>query len=153
MAGTHRPICRNAWKNFHEQLGAGARFGSRARDAPRARESFEQPLQLLVRHRLDQILIETSRLPKLKTEDYYNFVDGKKVKRLAVNDALRDKLSRGSLAIVRYEGSYELIPRDAALKIKERDPQRIILLNEPKSQDVDPDDPYAAYQVPDDLMW
>ena len=98
-------------------------------------------------------LIETSRLPKLKTEDYYNFVDGKKVKRLAVNDALRDKLSRGSLAIVRYEGSYELIPRDAALKIKERDPQRIILLNEPKSQDVDPDDPYAAYQVPDDLMW
>lgn len=54
---------------------------------------------------------------------------------------------------MRYEGSYELIPRDAALKIKERDPQRIILLNEPKSQDVDPDDPYAAYQVPDDLMW
>ena len=98
-------------------------------------------------------LIEGSRLPKLKTEDYYNFVDGKKVKRIAVNDSLRDKLSRGSLGIVRHDGGYEMLPRDAALKIQERDPQRIILLNEPTSQEVDPDDPYAAYQVPDDLMW
>ncbi|HLT05449.1 MAG TPA: DUF2058 domain-containing protein [Pseudomonas sp.] len=98
-------------------------------------------------------LVESSRLPKLKTEDYYNFVDGKKVKRIAVNDSLRDKLSRGSLAIVRHEGGYELIPREAALKVKEREQQRIILLNEPTSQEVDPDDPYAAYQVPDDLMW
>ena len=29
-------------------------------------------------------LIETSRLPKLTTEDYYNFVDDKKVKRLSL---------------------------------------------------------------------
>ena len=30
-------------------------------------------------------LIEVSRLPKLTTEDYYNFVDDKKVKRISVN--------------------------------------------------------------------
>jgi uncharacterized protein YaiL (DUF2058 family) len=34
-------------------------------------------------------LIETSRLPKL-TEDYYNFVDDKKVKRLSVNTLMRN---------------------------------------------------------------
>lgn len=97
-------------------------------------------------------LIETSRLPKLDTDDYYNFVDGKKVKRISVNAMLRDKLSRGSLAIVRHGGGYEMIPREAALRIQERDAQRILLLNTP-TEAPDEDDPYAAYQVPDDLMW
>ena len=97
-------------------------------------------------------LIEGSRLPKLTTEDYYNFVDDKKVKRLSVNKLMRDKLSSGSLAIVRSGGGYEVIPREAALKIQERDPLRVILLNTP-TEAADVDDPYAAYQVPDDLMW
>lgn len=97
-------------------------------------------------------LIEASRLPKLTTEDYYNFVDDKKVKRLSVNDLMRNKLSSGSLAIVRHGGGYEVIPREAALKIQERDARRVVLLNTP-TEAPDADDPYAAYQVPDDLMW
>lgn len=97
-------------------------------------------------------LIESSRLPKLQSDDYYNFVDDKKIKRIAVNTMLRDKLSRGSLAIVRHGGGYEMIPREAALRIQERDPRRVILLNTP-TEAPDADDPYAAYQVPDDLMW
>ncbi|WP_339082696.1 DUF2058 domain-containing protein [Pseudomonas sp. TMP9] len=97
-------------------------------------------------------LIEVSRLPKLTTEDYYNFVDDKKVKRLPVNALMRNKLSSGSLAIVRHGGGYEVIPREAALKIQERDAQRVVLLNTP-TEAPDADDPYAAYQVPDDLMW
>ncbi len=86
-------------------------------------------------------LIEVSRLPKLITEDYYNFVDDKKVKRISVNAMVRNKLSSGSLAIVHHGGGYEIIPREAALKIQERDPRRVVLLNTP------------TYQVPDDLMW
>ena len=96
-------------------------------------------------------LIEASRLPKLTTEDYYNFVDDKKVKRISVNALVRNKLSSGSLAIVHHGGGYEIIPREAALKIQERDPRRIVLLNTP-TEAPDADDPYAAYQVPDDLM-
>ncbi|KPW69688.1 DUF2058 domain-containing protein [Pseudomonas amygdali] len=97
-------------------------------------------------------LIEVSRLPKLITEDYYNFVDDKKVKRISVNALVRNKLSSGSLAIVHHGGGYEIIPREAALKIQERDPRRIVLLSTP-TEAPDADDPYAAYQVPDDLMW
>ncbi|MGG2490306.1 DUF2058 domain-containing protein [Pseudomonas aeruginosa] len=96
-------------------------------------------------------LIEGTRLPKLES-DYYNFVDAKKVKRIAVNDLIRDKLSRGSLAIVSYDGRYEIVPRDAAVKIQERDPRRVVLLNV-QSQEPDEDDPYKDYVVPDDLMW
>jgi len=97
-------------------------------------------------------LIESSRLPKLDSDDYYNFVDQKKVKRIAVNELVRNKLSSGSLAIVTHGGGYEIIPRDAAVKIEERDPRRIVLLNV-ATETPDEDDPYAAYQVPDDLMW
>ena len=97
-------------------------------------------------------LIEATRLPKLSTEDYYNFVDDKKVKRIAVNALMRTKLSNGALAVVSFAGGYEVIPREAALKIQERDPNRILLLNT-HVEEADEDDPYAAYKIPDDLMW
>ncbi|WP_342649453.1 DUF2058 domain-containing protein [Pseudomonas sp. REB1044] len=97
-------------------------------------------------------LIEATRLPKLNTEDYFNFVDDKKVKRIAVNALMRSKLSNGSLAIVAHGGSYEVIPREAAVKVQERAPQRILLLNT-HVEEADEDDPYAAYKIPDDLMW
>lgn len=65
---------------------------------------------------------------------------------------MRNKLSNGWLAIVRHGGGYEVIPREAALKIQERDASRIVLLNT-HVEEPDADDPYAAYQIPDDLMW
>ena len=98
-------------------------------------------------------LIEATRLPKLTTEDYYNFVDDKKVKRIAVNALMRSKLSNGSLAVVSHGGGYEVIPREAAVKIQERDPHRILLLNTHVEEADEADDPYAAYKIPDDLMW
>ncbi len=97
-------------------------------------------------------LIEATRLPKLTTEDYYNFVDDKKVKRIAVNALMRTRLSNGALAIVSHAGGYEVIPREAAVKIQERDASRILLLNT-HVEEADEDDPYAAYKIPDDLMW
>jgi uncharacterized protein YaiL (DUF2058 family) len=45
-----------------------------------------------------------------------------------------------------------MIPRDAALRIQERDPRRVVLLNT-QAEEPEADDPYAAYKVPDDLMW
>ena len=46
-----------------------------------------------------------------------------------------------------------MIPREAALKIQERDPQRIVQMNVKTEEVAVEDDPYAAYQIPDDLMW
>lgn len=122
-----------------------------ARDQELNRQQQEKAEQKARAAQVKQ-LIEQSRLPKLTSEDYYNFVDDKKVKRIAVNDLMRDKLSRGSLAIVRHGGAYEVIPREAALRIQEREPNRVVLLNV-QDQAPDADDPYAAYQIPDDLMW
>ncbi|MBM7059774.1 DUF2058 domain-containing protein [Pseudomonas sp. UL073] len=134
-----------------KQAALQAKADKAARDQELNRELQEKAQKKAEAAQVKQ-LIERSRLPKLNSEDYYNFVDDKKVKRLSVNDLMRDKLSRGSLAIVRHGGGYEVIPREAALKIQERDAQRIVLLNTP-TEAPDADDPYAAYQIPDDLMW
>ena len=134
-----------------KQAALQAMAEKQARDQELNRQQQEKVQQKAVAAQIKQ-LIETSRLPKINGEDYYNFVDDKKVKRIAVNNLMRDKLSRGSLAIVRHGGAYEVIPREAALKIQERDAQRIVLLNV-QSEGPDEDDPYAAYQIPDDLMW
>ena len=133
------------------QAALQAQAEKAARDQELNRQQQEKAEQKARAAQIKQ-LIERSRLPKLDGEDYYNFVDDKKVKRIAVNNLMRDKLSRGSLAIVRHGGAYEVIPREAAVKIQERDAQRIVLLNV-QSEGPDEDDPYAAYQIPDDLMW
>ena len=134
-----------------QQAALQAKAEKLARDQELNRQQQEKVEQKARAAQIKQ-LIEVSRLPKLTTEDYYNFVDDKKVKRLSVNKLMRDKLSSGSLAIVQHGGGYEVIPREAALKIQERDPRRVLLLNT-QTEAPEADDPYAAYQVPDDLMW
>lgn len=137
--------------NSQREAALKAQAEKQARDQELNRQQQEKAEQKARAAQVKQ-LIERSRLPKLTTDDYYNFVDDKKVKRISVNNLMRDKLSSGSLAIVRHSGGYEIIPREAALKIQERDPRRVVLLNT-RTEEVDADDPYAAYQVPDDLMW
>mgnify|MGYP003599795578 FL=1 len=136
-----------------QRLAAEAKAEKVKRDQELNRQQQEKVEQKARAAQIKQ-LIEVSRLPKLNTEDYYNFVDDKKVKRLSVNTLMRNKLANGALAIVQHQGGYEVIPREAALKIQERDPRRIVQLNiltEVKTPEED--DPYAAYQIPDDLMW
>ena len=134
-----------------QRLAAEAKAEKVKRDQELNRQQQEKVEQKARAAQIKQ-LIEVSRLPKLNTEDYYNFVDDKKVKRIAVNALMRTRLSNGALAVVAHAGGYEVIPREAAVKIQERDPNRILLLNT-HVEEADEDDPYAAYKIPDDLMW
>lgn len=81
----------------------------------------------------------------------YHFNDSGKVKTIYVNERVRAQLSAGKLAIVRHEKAYFCLSADVAAKIKERDPHIFMLLNEVVEKAVD--DIYAAFAVPDDLMW
>ncbi len=82
----------------------------------------------------------------------YHFNDAGKVKTIYVSDRIREQLSNGELAIAKQEKNYYCIPNAIAKKIRERDPEAFIVLNEPPSVEV-ADDPYAAFAIPDDLMW
>jgi uncharacterized protein YaiL (DUF2058 family) len=82
----------------------------------------------------------------------YSFTDGALVKRIHVTALQQKQLSNGRLCIVKLDGQYELIPSLVAEKIQQRDQGTPILSNRP-TETPDEDDPYADFQVPDDLMW
>jgi uncharacterized protein YaiL (DUF2058 family) len=87
-------------------------------------------------------LIEQNCLPRIEGDDFYNFVHGTKVRRIAVNARLREQLGRGEIVIVGCEGRYDLVPATVATRICERDPGAVVPPN------VAQDD-----GVPDDLVW
>ena len=107
------------------------------------------------KHLLAQVkqLIELNKQPKDADGVAYHFNDGNKVKTLYVSEA-REQIIRGRLAIVKLGASYEVVASEVAKKISLRDPASVIVHNEQGADTVDiKDDPYADYQIPDDLMW
>lgn len=100
-------------------------------------------------------IVETQRV-KREGEIDYRFTDGAVIRSVLVNAALRSQLASGVLVIVRHDDGFELLPRAAAEKVRERDPSMIVLDHtETKSASAadSDDDFYRQFQVPDDLIW
>jgi uncharacterized protein YaiL (DUF2058 family) len=97
-------------------------------------------------------LVEQHQVARVETEDFYNFVDGVKIRRVPVDAGLRERLVRGELAIVRNEGRYAFVPATVASDIRSRVERAVIHHNLPTAA-VSQDDPYKDYVVPDDLVW
>ena len=101
-------------------------------------------------------LIQTQRIDRSGGEASYQFVDQGKIKKIALHNVQRDQLVRGTLAVARLDDGYELVALATAQKIVQRDPGCVVVLNAqpmPKLDVAAEVDPYADYQVPDDLMW
>ena len=100
-------------------------------------------------------MIKQNRQPKAaggQGDIAYNFTHGSKIERIYVSAAVREHLVAGRLVIVVLNGVVELVPRVIADKIAERDAALVVRVNKSTAQ-VEEDDPYAAFQIPDDLMW
>jgi uncharacterized protein YaiL (DUF2058 family) len=97
-------------------------------------------------------LIEMNRVPLDDGEVGYNFQDGAKIKKIFVTDEVHDRLTRGLLAIARFDDGYAVIPSVVAGKINLRD-ESCIVSNATAQRESGEDDLYADYKVPDDLMW
>lgn len=107
-------------------------------------------------------LIELNRQPKDENGVAYNFNDNNKIKTLYVSNVMRDQIIQGRLAIVKLTElnakkgtlpSYEVVSAEVAKKIQERDGRCVIVFNEQGNADVNTEDAYAAFQIPDDLIW
>ena len=91
-------------------------------------------------------------------ESEYRFTADGAIRTLLVNDELRKKLSSGALVIARLGDRYELLPRGAGDKVRERVPDWIVLDHgqpgeaAPAGSSED-DEYYAQFKVPDDLVW
>lgn len=148
----HQELRNKAGKQAEQQKRAAeAQAAKIARDQELNRKRLENAQR---KERWAQIkqLIEQHRIPKPESDEYFNFIDREKVRRIPVDSALRAQIIAGTIAIARCEGRYDLVPAEIAERIREREPRAIVSLaatnNEPA-----PDDPYKDYVVPDDLMW
>ncbi len=97
-------------------------------------------------------MVQKNRQNKGAGDIAYNFTHDKKIERLYVSAAVQAHLMAGRLVIVCLGGATELVPRVIADKIAERDASLVVRVNK-TSTEIDADDPYAAFQIPDDLMW
>ena len=100
-------------------------------------------------------MVQQNRQSKGAGDIAYNFTrvqaNVSKIERLYVSAAVQAHLAAGRLVIVCQGGSTELVPRIIADKIAERDATLVVRVNK-ASAEIDADDPYAAFQIPDDLM-
>jgi uncharacterized protein YaiL (DUF2058 family) len=97
-------------------------------------------------------MVQKNRQSKGNGDIAYNFTHNNKIERLYVSAAVQGHLMAGRLVIVRQGDATELVPRVIADKIAERDASLVVRVNK-TSTEIDADDPYAAFQIPDDLMW
>jgi uncharacterized protein YaiL (DUF2058 family) len=95
--------------------------------------------------------VRDSRLSRDGGDVAYNFADGTALKRLYVKAAQQQDIAAGKLAIVRHDNFYELVPAAVAERVEQVDPPSLVVWNRPR--EADPNDPYADFEVPDDLMW
>ncbi|PID76075.1 MAG: nucleoprotein/polynucleotide-associated enzyme [Deltaproteobacteria bacterium] len=135
---------RQLVREAEEKKKARVRQLNRERDAKlRKRADLAQIKQLVEQNRID------------KDEDgiAYRFKVAGKIQRIFVSCDTADKLSDGRLGIVLLADSVEVVPRAIVEKIRRIDGAVTVIVNENKDENSDPDDPYAKYKIPDDLIW
>lgn len=98
-------------------------------------------------------LLRGQRLNDKAAEERYNFADGARLKSLYVTPEQRRQLVDGQLAIVLFGDSQYLVGLDVVAKARALDSAIKVHINEGHETGGDADDPYAAFKVPDDLMW
>lgn len=154
----HQQAKNRALRDEQEKRAAEQRAKAAAEKAARDAELNRKRQENAERkERWAQIkqLIEQHRLPKPDSEEYFNFIDRGKVRRITADAALRERLTSGAVMIVRCEGHYDLVMPEIADRIRERDERAVVKLNAVAGDESKPseDDPYKDFVVPDDLMW
>ncbi len=122
------------------------------RDRELNQRKEEQARKKAISAEINQLIIANRIERNEECEIAYNFEHQKKVKRIYINEEMKQQIIRGKLGIARIEGRYELVPIAIAEKIQQRNEKRVVLIanDEPEN---DKNDPYAEYKIPDDLIW
>ena len=97
-------------------------------------------------------LVQKNRQSKGVGDIAYYYTHVTKIDKIYVSAEVQKHLIAGRLVIVCLEGKTELLPRIIADKIAERDASLVVRVKKTTTE-VDADDPYAAFQIPDDFTW
>lgn len=129
------------------------------------KEKRERDRQLASRHKAEraarehngaaaQLIAQHGIRPGKPAPDMppYSYSMGGRIRRLDVSPAQRQQLADGQLAVIRHREVTSLVNRASGERLLELIPEQVWLVN-PEDDKPDPDDPYAGYEIPDDLMW
>ncbi len=107
--------------------------------------------------RIKQILSH-HQITNVWGESEYNYTFANKIKKLSVNAVTHKALVNGRLALCGLQEGDEdityIVTSETAEKVATLDVSIILVQNDKvDTEATDEDDPYADYQIPDDLMW
>lgn len=127
-----------------EKQAKDAALNAEKQQALAAKEQHQRILQILQHHHIKGV----------DGENVYNYTFDKKVKKLYVDNVTQQALIKGRLALCGLDDVTYIVTGETADKLAELD-ETVVLLKHDKvdEQQVEEDDPYAQYQIPDDLMW
>ena len=99
-------------------------------------------------------MINQHKIRDIDGEVSYQFIDEGKIKKIYLNQQIYNALVSGSLVIAKESEGYAVLPKALADRINDKMEGFIIVNNSEKNEQItDEEDPYAAYVIPDDLMW
>ncbi|REL30345.1 DUF2058 domain-containing protein [Thalassotalea euphylliae] len=142
-ASMQEKVKQDIAKQKEQKLAKDAALNAEKQEQLAAKELHQRILQILAHHQVKDIDGEVE----------YNYTFGTKVKKLLVNELTQKALVNGRLSICGLDDVTYVVTKETADKLATLDETVVLLSNDKVEESVDEDDPYAAYQIPDDLMW
>jgi len=103
--------------------------------------------------RIKQILTH-QQIKSVRGDNEYNYTFNNKIKKLLLDAITHKALVNGRLSLCGLDEITYIVTRETAEKLAELEPSIVLVQNDKVIDDqVDEDDPYADYQIPDDLIW
>lgn len=103
--------------------------------------------------RITQILTH-HQIKNVEGENDYNYTFDNTIKKLSLDSTTHKALVNGRLALCGQNETTYIVTRETAEKLSELDKDIVLVQNDKVvDETIDEDDPYADYQIPDDLMW
>ena len=129
-----------------------------AKDKALAQQHNEKAHAKALQAQIRQLILQNDQRTKVADDDAvpYNFVHGKKIKKIFVTKQQLEALSSGRLVVVNNNGIYHFVDEKVAKQIEQRDPKRIIVAHDANAKPPEPgsdEEFYAKFEVPDDLDW
>ena len=116
-------------------------------------KAIQEQIELKSEHGKVKQMIQQLHITDFAGELTFNYVLDKKIKTLSVDQMSYNALTKGQIGLCVLEGKSYVMPGIAIEKIRAVDEAYILVMNENTTTETENDDPYADFQIPDDLMW
>ena len=131
-----------------------AKLQKKRDDQKRNQQQQQQVKQNEEKARIKQI-IDQAKIKDYDGDTAFNFQFNNKIKTLYLNKEHYDVLVAGSLGLCQVDNIIFILPNATVDKIKSINPVYVVLPQDKPNTtpETASDDPYADYDIPDDLLW